>query len=282
MTDSLPRLHAVTDDRVVAAGAVAERAGAMAEAAGPDLAVHVRARLEGRALLELAVAVRDAIAPHGAWLVVNGRADVARAAQARAVVSGRGGLTAADIRAVYDGVPVGRSVHDVAGARAAAAEGADFVIAGAVFATASHPGAEPQGIALVQQAAKMLCPVIGIGGMTPGNAGEVVAAGAWGVAAISALWDAPRPAAAARDFLAAFRHAAAPAAAGAAVQVQVNGEPRRFRAGLSLSELLGELGLDARAVVVEHNRRIVRREGLAAARLGEGDTIELVHFVGGG
>src|SRR5512137_29144 len=75
----LPRLHAVTDDRVVSAGRVVERAAAMAAAAGSSLAVHVRVRtLGGAELLALARRVHDAVAPHGSWLVVNDRADVAR------------------------------------------------------------------------------------------------------------------------------------------------------------------------------------------------------------
>ncbi|OLC06126.1 MAG: thiamine biosynthesis protein ThiS [Gemmatimonadetes bacterium 13_1_40CM_70_11] len=68
----------------------------------------------------------------------------------------------------------------------------------------------------------------------------------------------------------------------ASVDVVVNGEPRAVAAGLTLLELLGALGLDPRMVVVEHNRRIVRRPGLADVTVAAGDAIELVHFVGGG
>jgi thiamine biosynthesis protein ThiS len=62
----------------------------------------------------------------------------------------------------------------------------------------------------------------------------------------------------------------------------VNGESRLVAEGTTLRELLAQLGLDPRAVVVEHNRRIVRRDALAATRVAGGDAIELVHFVGGG
>lgn len=68
----------------------------------------------------------------------------------------------------------------------------------------------------------------------------------------------------------------------APVSVLVNGEPREIAAGTTLLGLLETLGLDPRAVVVEHNRRIVRRPGLADQRLAAGDAVELVHFVGGG
>jgi thiamine biosynthesis protein ThiS len=66
------------------------------------------------------------------------------------------------------------------------------------------------------------------------------------------------------------------------IQVTVNGQPRSIPAGQSLDELLRALELDARMVVVEHNRNIVRRPDLSDTTLGEGDQVELVHFVGGG
>ncbi|OLC03795.1 MAG: thiamine biosynthesis protein ThiS [Gemmatimonadetes bacterium 13_1_40CM_4_69_8] len=67
----------------------------------------------------------------------------------------------------------------------------------------------------------------------------------------------------------------------ASVDVVVNGEPRAVAPG-TLLELLAALGLDPRTVVVEHNRRIVRRPALGEVTVAAGDTIELVHFVGGG
>ena len=66
------------------------------------------------------------------------------------------------------------------------------------------------------------------------------------------------------------------------IDIQVNGAPRAVPAGATLLELLGTLGLDPRAVVVEHNRRIVRRPGLGDVTVAPGDAIEIVHFVGGG
>ena len=62
----------------------------------------------------------------------------------------------------------------------------------------------------------------------------------------------------------------------------VNGEPRRLPGPATLLDLLAHLGLDPRTVVVELNREIVRRPRLGEIRLAEGDTVELVHFVGGG
>ena len=279
----LPRLHAVTDDRVIGRGDLARRAAELGAAGGAAIAVHVRsARLEGRAFLALAAAVRDAVRPHGAWLIVNGRADVAQALAADAVVTGRGGLSTPDVRRVARSAAVGRSVHDGDEVRAAAAEGANFLIAGSVYETPSHGAVPPRGVAYVRDAATLGRPVIGIGGITPDTARAVMEAGAWGVAAIRALWDVADAARAVEAFLEAMEGTAAPPHGRTKVRVQVNGEERTFPAGITLTEMLAALQLDPRAVVVEHNRRIVRRDGLAAAHVGDGDSIELVHFVGGG
>ena len=63
----------------------------------------------------------------------------------------------------------------------------------------------------------------------------------------------------------------------------VNGEERTVAAGSTLGDLLRELEVSADAVVVEHNREIIRdRERLNTMVLATGDSVEIVHFVGGG
>jgi thiamine biosynthesis protein ThiS len=62
----------------------------------------------------------------------------------------------------------------------------------------------------------------------------------------------------------------------------LNGESRELAAGMSVADLLRELGLHARTVVVEHNREILPRDLFSSALVQSGDTLELVHFVGGG
>jgi thiamine biosynthesis protein ThiS len=66
------------------------------------------------------------------------------------------------------------------------------------------------------------------------------------------------------------------------IRVTVNGQTRQLAADTSLAGLLQALELDPRLVVVEHNRKIVRRPELGATALAEGDAVEVVHFVGGG
>ena len=66
------------------------------------------------------------------------------------------------------------------------------------------------------------------------------------------------------------------------IDVTVNGERRAVARGATLLELLQSLALDPLAVVVEHNRAIVRRPKLGDVTVAPGDAIELVHFVAGG
>jgi thiamine biosynthesis protein ThiS len=66
------------------------------------------------------------------------------------------------------------------------------------------------------------------------------------------------------------------------LSITLNGQPRNIPGPATLDDLLRGLGLDARTVVVEHNRRIVRRPRLGETALAAGDAVELVHFVGGG
>ena len=62
----------------------------------------------------------------------------------------------------------------------------------------------------------------------------------------------------------------------------INGEGRMMPGPATVQDLLDRLGLDARSIVVELNRRIVRRPEIGETALQDGDVLELVHFVGGG
>ena len=69
---------------------------------------------------------------------------------------------------------------------------------------------------------------------------------------------------------------------GGEIRIVVNGEERVVRSGLSIADLLSNLGLHPRMIVVEHNREILDREQYAKTEVRNGDALELVHFVGGG
>lgn len=66
------------------------------------------------------------------------------------------------------------------------------------------------------------------------------------------------------------------------MQLTINGSPRELSRSATVEQLLAELELDPRAVVVELNREIIRRPAIAATAVQDGDVVEIVHFVGGG
>lgn len=72
------------------------------------------------------------------------------------------------------------------------------------------------------------------------------------------------------------------AATPAEIRLTVNGEPRRVAAGATIAALVESLGLNPAKVAVERNGEIAPRSTLADVVLGEGDVLEIVHFVGGG
>ena len=64
--------------------------------------------------------------------------------------------------------------------------------------------------------------------------------------------------------------------------IRVNGEHRRVPGGISIAQMLNELGLDAQRVAVERNLEIVPRSTIGELAVEDGDDYEIVHFVGGG
>ena len=198
MTFTLPKpcLCLVTD-RSATSGDLVERV-ALAVQGGVDLVQLREKDLSGGQLLRLAESLLKAIGG-SASLIVNERADVAVAAGAQGVQLGEDGLPVSAARmTVGSGALVGRSVHSVQAATQAEAEGADFLVVGTMFASRSHPGEAPAGPGLMRQISeKCRLPLIGIGGITPENAPEVIEAGASGVAVISNILAAPDPKAAA-------------------------------------------------------------------------------------
>ena len=66
------------------------------------------------------------------------------------------------------------------------------------------------------------------------------------------------------------------------MRVYINGESREVDGSPSLAELIEQLDLPAARIAVEVNREVVRRGEWGATMLSDGDTIEIVHFVGGG
>jgi thiamine-phosphate pyrophosphorylase len=143
--------------------------------------IQVREKdMAGRHLYDLVCRVRDAASGSTTRILVNDRLDVALAAGVDGVHLPGNGLPAARVRPFVR--VLGCSVHSVNEALEAESAGADFVIFGPVFET---PGKTPVGLQAIREVATAVrIPVLGIGGITLENAGEVIEAGASGIAAI--------------------------------------------------------------------------------------------------
>ena len=204
----LPRLFAVTTDSICRAADFGVRAAAVA-AAGPAAAILVRAPDSTTAQLAAFAGRVTALAgPPEAAVFVHTRPDLARAVGADGVQLRAADLLPADARRVLGPGWVGRSVHSREEADAALADGADYLVAGNVFDTPSHPGYRGRGLEWLAGIAALGQPVIAIGGITSARAAAARDAGAWGVAVIAAVWGAEDPAAAAAALLAPWAEAA--------------------------------------------------------------------------
>jgi len=180
-------------------------------AAGGATLVQLREKEAGtREFVELARAVKKALAPFGVPLLVNDRLDVALACGADGVHAGQKDMHPSDARAILgpDAI-IGLSVETPELARAARDFPVDYLGAGPVFPTATKADAAPvlglSGLGEVVGLAGR--PVVGIGGIGPANAMEVLRAGAHGVAVVSALCAASSPREAARELLQLVRAA---------------------------------------------------------------------------
>ena len=147
----------------------------------------------------------------GVTFIVNDRVDLAVAVGADGVHLGQDDLPPRAARPLLrPGMILGRSTHTLVQATRARDEAVDYVAVGSMFETATKPDFELVGPALVRtMRAEVRVPLVGIGGITPENVGEVIRAGADGVAVISAVCAAPDPAAASARFLDAIREARA-------------------------------------------------------------------------
>jgi thiamine-phosphate pyrophosphorylase len=157
-----------------------------------------------RAQVALARALLAETRAAGALLFVNDRLDVALAAGADGVHLGQDDLPVEAARRIVPAAfLVGISAETAELACAAERGGADYVGTGPVYATGSKADAgDAVGCGRVAQvAAAVRIPVVAIGGIDAANAGDVFAAGAAGVAVISAVMRAPDPERAARDLI---------------------------------------------------------------------------------
>jgi thiamine-phosphate pyrophosphorylase len=162
-------------------------------------------------LLPVAERLRARCRAAGVTFIVNDRIDLALALAADGVHLGQDDMPPRLARPLLRaGMLLGLSTHSVEQARAAQAAGADYVAVGAMFPTATKPDFELVGPDLVRKLRdEIRAPLVGIGGITPENVGDVIRAGAAGVSVISAVCAAADPERATRRFLEAIRAARA-------------------------------------------------------------------------
>jgi thiamine-phosphate pyrophosphorylase len=199
------RLNAIVDPERAGGRDLPELARLCAE--GGATLIQLRDKIsETRDMVETARAIKRALAPLAVPFVVNDRIDVALAAKADGVHIGPDDMAIEDARALLGrGAIIGLSIKSVQEADTAPLELIDYVGSGGVYVTLSKEQKNkpigPYGLARIIAALRRRTPklpVAGIAGIDAGNAAAVIAAGANGIAVISALSLAPDPAAAAR------------------------------------------------------------------------------------
>ena len=150
-----------------------------------------------RALVEEARALVALLRPQGIPLIINDRADVALAADADGLHVGQADLSPADARRLIGPDRIlGLSITAEADLA-----GVDYLGVGPIFATATKPDAAPPiGTAGLRAiATRVSLPIVAIGGIHAGNAGQTIGAGARGIAVVSAIAAAVDPEAATRQ-----------------------------------------------------------------------------------
>jgi len=154
-------------------------------------------------LYPVAQALRERCRQAGALFIVNDRADLALALAADGLHVGQDDLPAAAARRLLpSGAILGVSTHDAHQARQALADGADYVAVGSIFPTATKAGFHLVGPELLRiLRPEIPVPLVAIGGVTVDNVDQVIAAGADGIAVISAVCAAPDPEAATRRLM---------------------------------------------------------------------------------
>ncbi len=198
MHGALPALGAIRDrlllhvltDRALSRGRTDPEVAAAALAGGATV-VQLRGKtLSGAELVRAGRQLRDLTRVHGGLLIVNDRVDVALAVDADGAHVGQDDLLARDARRLLGSDRLlGVSARSVEEAVRAQRDGADYIGFGPVFSTTTKEDAgAPSGLDELRRASRAVAiPVVAIGGITPHNAGLVRAAGAAGVAVISAV-----------------------------------------------------------------------------------------------
>ena len=156
--------------------------------AGADAIILREKDLPPAELYKLACQVQALCAGGNTKLLINSSVETALACGSNGVHLGFGSLPLEPARKILSEKLIGISIHSPAEATAAQNSGADYVLAGHIFATASKPGQPGRGLEFVTQVSTTVTvPVIVIGGITAANAAAVIKAGAAGIAVLSSV-----------------------------------------------------------------------------------------------
>lgn len=204
--DVLPRIHLITESTTLdraALDAVVRTAGTAVDA------VQVRAKdAPDRAVASWTAALVTALRPLGTRVIVDDRPDIALVAGADGVHLGADDLPVEAVRALAPpGFLIGATCRGPEDAREARDRGADYAGLGPVYATTTKAGLpDPVGLDVLARTARVL-PTVAIGGITAQRVPDVMAAGALGVAVVSAVWRAADPPRAAKEIAELVREA---------------------------------------------------------------------------
>ncbi len=200
------RLCLVTDRGLAAGRSVVEIA--LAAAHGGATLVQLREKeATTRAFVDEARALKAALAPLGVPLAINDRLDVALAIDADGLHVGQDDMPVAEARRLMGpGKFIGLSITAVEQVLRPDAQAADYLGVGPIYAQRTkEDAAAPLGIEGLRRARSLTRkPIVAIGGLTPDNSAFALAAGANGLAVVSAIVAAADPEAAARRFMALF------------------------------------------------------------------------------
>jgi thiamine-phosphate pyrophosphorylase len=188
----LPRLYVILDAALTGAR-MAEDARMLTEE-GVRLIQYRSKTATAREQLAVGRQLAEIFESTQTTFIVNDRPDVAVLCGAAGVHVGQDDLSVEDARKVVgDKLWVGVSTHNMEQVRRAAQSSADYVAVGPVYATGTKENPDPVvGTELIRQARRETeKPLVAIGGITLGRAGEVMEAGADAVVVIADIWKAP-------------------------------------------------------------------------------------------
>jgi thiamine-phosphate pyrophosphorylase len=230
-------------------------------------------------LEEWAKALRSALPPD-VPLVLNG-------SPALALSSGANGYhlpeSAAIPEPMDDSLLRGRSVHSLHRAMEVQYR-CDYLIAGSIFDTSSHPGQPGRGLPFLRQLCSVVStPVVAIGGIQPDRVGECLQAGAAGIAVRSSILAASNPEEAAHHFQQALQGSILRIReVDTLIKVMINGREREIQPAGFVADLLRAYDLNPAMVVVERNGVIVPRPRYNQEPVEANDCFEVVQMMAGG